>query len=80
MKLCRHRHRDDRHCIAAPSYRAKGPAIDGRLPSPSLKMSHGAGVLNIAKIVCPRPRFIGDCRKSRIGNLRLSAISLFSRI
>ncbi|MCK4297059.1 MAG: hypothetical protein KAW56_08950 [Candidatus Marinimicrobia bacterium] len=68
MKDCRHRHRDDRHRIAAPTNR--------RLPGASLLMSHGVGVLNIADNVCPRLPDIcrGDCQKSRIGSLRLSAI------
>jgi len=66
LKVCRHRHRDDRHRVAAPTNR--------RLPAPSLKMSHGVGVLNIADNVCPRlPLNSGDCRKSRMANSRQSA-------
>ena len=66
MKVCRHRHRDDRHRVAAPFYRG--------LPGASLLMSHGVGVLNIADNVCPRlPLNSGDCRKSRIGSLKPSA-------
>lgn len=65
--VCRHRHRDDRHRIAAP--------INRGLPGASLQMSHGVGVLNMADNVCPQLSDIyrGDCRKSRIGSLRPSA-------
>lgn len=70
MNLCRHRHRDDRHCVAVPIYR--------ELPGASF-MSHGVGVLNMTKIVCPRLLlYSGDRRKSRIGNLRPSAGCFFS--
>jgi len=65
--VCRHRHRDDRHRIAAP--------INRGLPGASLQMSHGVGVLNIANNVCPRlPIASGDCRKSRMASLRPSTI------
>ena len=75
MKVCRHRRRDDRHRIAAPTNRAEGPATDGRLPGASLFMSHGVGVLNMANNVCPRvPSKSGHCLKSRIAGLRPSAI------
>jgi len=65
--VCRHRHRDDRHRIAALTHQG--------LPGASLLMSHGVGVLNIANNVCLRlPLNSGDCRKSRMASLRPSAI------
>ena len=53
MKLCRHRHRDDRHRVAVPIQRINDPTDDGNFQLQH-NLSHGVGVLKIAKIVCLR--------------------------